>query len=456
MFVPPSRTRRVRERASLTQFVVLSLLVHLLVIVLFRQPLGVPGGRGDRSLSSTLEVVLLPPARETRPQTAAPSPWRRWLGGSSSEPPQPPRIDVPRREATESPSPTSDFQPPDAVVAPVPPVNDALPTIDRSAPAEADKPLARPAESAPIALPQPLAPFRIEPPRPIEREMPPAPAVAPAPPLPQQPLPKLVVPPLRAVTPAIPATPELPVPPPLPVERLPRIDAPPTHAIERELAPAPELPAAAPLPAQPLPRIEPPPTHAIDHELPRAPELPAAAPLPAQPLPRIDVPPARAIERDVPPAPELTPAAPLPSQALPRMDAPSVRPLAPAPSLALQPPTARAPDLAPAPRGVPDATAGPRLFAPAVPLIEPKPATANGPPRFDFDRAREVARDFNRGRVTGHPVDFESPPGERATPLGRAIQKAAQPDCREAYAALGLLGLIPLIADTVMDRGCRW
>ena len=455
MFIPPSRTRRARERASLTQFVVLSMLVHLLVVVLFRQPPGVPGGRGDRSLLSTLEVVLQPPKREAAAEPNAPSRWRPSIG-PPSEPRQPPRIDTPRREATASPSPQSDLRRPDAVVEPAPPVNDALPIIDRRAPMETDKLLARPAESAPVALPQPLAPFQIEPPRAIEREMPTAPTIAPAPPLPQQPLPRFVAPPLRAVTPAIPATPELPAPPPLPAEPLPRIDAPATRRFERELAPTPELPAPAPLPVQPMPHTEAPLARPIERDLPRAPELPAAAPLPAQSLPRIDVPPARAIERDVPPAPELAPATPLPSQSLSRMDAPPVRPLAPAPSLALPSPAARAPDIAPAPRGAADAPAGPRLFAPAVPLIEPKPADTNGPPRFDFDRAREVARDFNRGRVTGRPVDFDSPPGERVTPLGRAIQKAAQPDCREAYAALGLLGLIPLIADTVMDRGCRW
>ncbi len=58
--------------------------------------------------------------------------------------------------------------------------------------------------------------------------------------------------------------------------------------------------------------------------------------------------------------------------------------------------------------------------------------------------------------MTGRPIDPNAPPIDRASALGRAIQKAAQPDCREAYAALGLLGLVPLIADTVMDRGCRW
>jgi hypothetical protein len=178
--------------------------------------------------------------------------------------------------------------------------------------------------------------------------------------------------------------------------------------------------------------------------------LPAAQPLPAEPLPRVDAPASRAIERELPAAPELPSAAPLPSQSLPHVEAPAARTITPAPSLAAPP------------RGVPDAEPAPRLFLPAPPLIEAKPpqpeSEPSATPRFDFDRAREVARDFNRrsARVTGKAIDFEPPPGERVTPLGRAIQKAAQPDCREAYAALGLLAVVPLIADTVTDRGCRW
>jgi hypothetical protein len=174
--------------------------------------------------------------------------------------------------------------------------------------------------------------------------------------------------------------------------------------------------------------------------------LPPAVPLPTQPLPPVELPSPRAIERELPQAPDLPAAAPLPTQPLPRVERAPVRPLDAAPSLLPAP--------AP-PRGSGDGEPAPKLFAP--PLIEPAP-----PPRdaagFDFERAREVAREFNRGggRLAGRTVDLEPPAGERVTPLGRAIQNAAQPDCREAYAALGLLGLIPLIADTVLDRGCRW
>ena len=47
-------------------------------------------------------------------------------------------------------------------------------------------------------------------------------------------------------------------------------------------------------------------------------------------------------------------------------------------------------------------------------------------------------------------------PPEQPSKLARDIQKAGQPDCREAYGALGLLAVVPLVADSVRDKGCRW
>jgi hypothetical protein len=373
------RAPAARAPPSLTQFVVLSLLVHLLAVVLFRQPLGVPGGHG-RALPSMLEVVLRPLARVPAAEApTAPPPPRRPIAAPARGPSSESVSDVRRAPASE-PSANADLM--------------------SNAP-------------APVALPQqPLTPFRIEPVRPIERELPPAP--------------------------------EMPPPLPMPAEPLPPIELPAPRALERELPPAPELAAPAPLPAQPLPSVEALPQRAIERELPPAPELPPAAALPSQPLPPVEAPMQQPFESALQPAPELPPAAPLPTQPLAPIEAPRARAIGPAPSLDVPR------------RGVPDGAPSQRLFAPALPAIEPKqPAADEAPTRhFDFDRARDVARDFNRG--VARTVEFEPPPAERVTPLGRAIQKAAQPDCRDAYAALGLLGLIPLIADTVMDRGCRW
>lgn len=40
--------------------------------------------------------------------------------------------------------------------------------------------------------------------------------------------------------------------------------------------------------------------------------------------------------------------------------------------------------------------------------------------------------------------------------LGSATQKAQRKDCRNAYAGIGLLAIIPLAVSTVVDTGCKW
>lgn len=73
--------------------------------------------------------------------------------------------------------------------------------------------------------------------------------------------------------------------------------------------------------------------------------------------------------------------------------------------------------------------------------------------------------DLRLVRPPGGPVSAQGPrgllpvvphPPEKPSKLARDIQKAGQPDCREAYGALGLLAVVPLVADSVRDKGCRW
>jgi hypothetical protein len=47
-------------------------------------------------------------------------------------------------------------------------------------------------------------------------------------------------------------------------------------------------------------------------------------------------------------------------------------------------------------------------------------------------------------------------PPEARTKLAEDIEKAAKADCRKAYGAMGLLAVLPLAADAVRDKGCRW
>jgi hypothetical protein len=48
------------------------------------------------------------------------------------------------------------------------------------------------------------------------------------------------------------------------------------------------------------------------------------------------------------------------------------------------------------------------------------------------------------------------PPPERKSKLATDIEKAAKPDCRQAYSSMGLLAALPLAADAVRGKGCKW
>ena len=49
------------------------------------------------------------------------------------------------------------------------------------------------------------------------------------------------------------------------------------------------------------------------------------------------------------------------------------------------------------------------------------------------------------------------PPPERKNKLAEDIAKAAKKDCKEAYAGLGLLAVIPLALDAVKTKdNCKW
>ena len=76
-------------------------------------------------------------------------------------------------------------------------------------------------------------------------------------------------------------------------------------------------------------------------------------------------------------------------------------------------------------------------------------------PRPDLKNEKERAvagrSDTRKGVLNLFP-----PPPEKESKLARDIKKAAQPDCRDAYAGMGLLAAPFLLFDTVTDTGCRW
>jgi len=86
-------------------------------------------------------------------------------------------------------------------------------------------------------------------------------------------------------------------------------------------------------------------------------------------------------------------------------------------------------------------------------------AESGGPPAITAEslrrRAAEIARE---GSGTSGVLNLVPPPPplERKDTLAEGIAKAAKPDCRTAYGGMGLLAVVPLVASTVGNGGCRW
>ena len=69
-------------------------------------------------------------------------------------------------------------------------------------------------------------------------------------------------------------------------------------------------------------------------------------------------------------------------------------------------------------------------------------------------RAREVAREGTGNRAL---LPFAMPPApERKTKEQVAIENAWKPDCKDAYKGLGLLAVVPLLANEIGEGTCRW
>jgi hypothetical protein len=90
-------------------------------------------------------------------------------------------------------------------------------------------------------------------------------------------------------------------------------------------------------------------------------------------------------------------------------------------------------------------------------LVEPPSTTLAAPgarPRLSFERPPAP---HGIGSSAGLvQLNIAPPAPEPESKLARDIQKAAKPDCRDAYAGLGLLAVPLLLADAVTDKGCRW
>jgi len=408
------------------------MLLHATIVILFGTSHGGAAGRGEGMLD-VLDVTFRrqasPPEAGLRSGPGGETATGRDLLGdprTTVTPPrnepmpalEPPKTDKPT-PAEPAPAALQRNQAPPEAVPPLPqPAAEPLPRVDLRAPQEVDKPLLPP-------LIQPPALERLAP-RPNPSDLAALLDIAP-----------------RAI----------PVVPAAPIERLTAPAAQHELAPPIEVAPLPAPPPAAPLPpAAPIERLAAPP--APKSLAPPVEVRPPEAAIVPAPVERLIVP---RIDRELAPVPSLV--APSPSV---------VPPATTSETAPLQVERTAAPDARsePGARSAPVTTAAPprlRLGAPGPdedmfkPRRDVAPAGEGGAPRLDMEAARQRAREIasettsTRGILPALP-----PPPERQSKESHALEKAIKPDCRTAYAGMGLLAVPVLVASTIGDAGCRW
>ncbi len=486
---PPKRALDPFEKTPLAQFVLLSMLVHALLIALFGAPSG--GSREGRAMWGSLNVTLQglqPEPRPTQPifTPPAPAPIAPRIAPPPKaevvpdlprvETPPPPAekplpIEMPQQLQAIKPSPmkTPELKVPPQLEVPiaVPQMLERLKTPD-SPPAELTVP---PALEVPIVVPRPLESLKTPDTVPRELSVPPAlevPVVVP------KQMERLkasdTVPRELSVPPAL----EVPVVVPTPIER---VTAPqPT----REMAPAIELPPPAPLkpieiPAVPIPALTPP-VLKQPVEAPVIPTPPVTAPVEkaapvetqAMPAPPVTAPVEKSpVEtRAIPSAPS-SPAilsSPIESRAIPSQT-PVERKDAPPSTTA--PDTSRTDATTPS-FDTPSATPrpDPSLRTPyTLPETSPfRTRPRDGPggdydptkPSVDIDAAKRRAGELAREGSGQRALFGVPPPPKPRNKMEDAIEKARKPDCRTAYAGMGLLAIVPLVANEFGEGKCRW
>jgi hypothetical protein len=147
--------------------------------------------------------------------------------------------------------------------------------------------------------------------------------------------------------------------------------------------------------------------------------------------------------------------APPPARAAPSTVEPS-RPEA-APS-AVEPSRPQAAPSAVEPSRPQAAPARPRSLEPEEEMFKPRSGSPAEAPRIDLDAAKKRAVREMAHEGAGSPgvLPFPLPIPEKKTKEAAAMEKAIKPDCRTAYAGMGLLAVPALVAATITDEGCRW
>ena len=62
----------------------------------------------------------------------------------------------------------------------------------------------------------------------------------------------------------------------------------------------------------------------------------------------------------------------------------------------------------------------------------------------------------NTSRGQSGLVPMLSAPPDHESQLSRDLQKAAKPDCSQAYAGSGLLAVLPIARDAITGKGCKF
>ena len=242
------------------------------------------------------------------------------------------------------------------------------------------------------------------------------------------------------------------VPPPTPVQAAPAPVAP------LPAAAAPEAPVPLPLPE----RVAAPPVEIAPVASPVIPALPATPPVERVPV-EVRALPVPTLESIAPPRVE---PASKPLERTTTQQMPIAVPSAPAPvSQPLQQREAPAKiDRAPATRDEPALQSAP--FRPSGPAIDSSrnragdPSTTFNPtaPSLDLDAMRKRAGELARAGTGNRAIlPFPMPPvPEKKSKMETAIENARKPDCRTAYANLGLAAVVPLIANEFGEGSCRW
>jgi len=452
------------------QFVLLSMLLHVLVVVLFGNAPGVGARRGE-GWWGPLDVTLrrltqpaAPPGIGPFGERGAPAPRR-----TPTPAPKAPAAENPEatqeREILIQPSPIERIAPPAIEQELLPPLSVPL----RAEPVPPAAPLEKitPGGVAPAMVPPvelrprerpivPSAPIERLSPQQPERPMVPPVSLPPreSPQLPSAPVERLAPPqqPERPMVPPVSLPPrESPLLPSAPVERL----APPQQP-ERPMVPPVSLPSreSPQLPSAPVERLAPLPS---ERELSPPVVLPPreTPQLPAAPMERIA--PRSLEQREIAP-PAVAPIAPASpgvdrgtSSAPPASPTPVPRPVGPPaqarPEVA---PEERLPNLWFAPR--PDESMFKERRDVLIPSTEPGEL-----PHIDREGARQRAREIASGEGSRRVINLPLPvPPEKKSKEAQAIDKAGRPDCRTEYADLGLLAVPALLANAITDTGCKW